>query len=102
MRTLAIMIPIEQIVAFCRCRPIARLSLFGSILRDDFTPQSDVDFLVEFRPGSCVGIFELTRMESELGQLMGRRVDLRTPLELSKRFRGRITADSKPIYVKDR
>ena len=78
----------------------ATLSLFGSVLRDDFTPQSDVDFLVEFLPNAPVGLFELARMESELARLLGHKVDLRTPLELGKSFRAQVLAEAEAVYVK--
>lgn len=64
--------------------------MFGSVLRDDFRPDSDVDVLVEFEPAARVGYFEMSRMELELSELLGRRVDLRTPAELSRYFRDRV------------
>lgn len=73
--------------AFCERHPIAKLSLFGSVLRDDFGPESDVDFLVEFLPGATPGLFGLVGMENELTDQLGRKADLRTPQELSKYFR---------------
>ena len=72
-------IPQEQISEFCRRRYIRRLALFGSVLRDDFTPDSDVDMLVEFEPGVRVGLIRLAGMELELGEILGRKVDLNTP-----------------------
>lgn len=77
-----------QLAAFCQKHHIRKLSLFGSILREDFNPeQSDVDFLVEFLPDARIGFFELVRMESELSTIVGRKADLRTPHELSRYFR---------------
>ena len=84
---------------FCRRRQIRRLSLFGSVLRDDFGPQSDVDVLVEFEPGATVGYFELADMEMELSELLGRKADLRTPAELSRYFRQVVLAAAEPQYV---
>jgi len=80
-------IPQETIAAFCRQNYIRRLSLFGSVLRDDFRPDSDIDVLVEFEPGAVVGLFDIARMERELSHLLGRKVDLRTPGDLSGYFR---------------
>ncbi|MEM6423796.1 MAG: nucleotidyltransferase family protein [Cyanobacteria bacterium P01_D01_bin.128] len=91
----------EGITGFCQRYPIQRLSLFGSILRADFTDQSDVDFLVEFLPDAKVGYFELVRMENELTDLLGRKVDLRTPNELSPYFRQEVIDGAVIQYVKD-
>lgn len=86
---MAFRIPIEQeaIADFCRRHGIRRLSLFGSVLRDDFRPDSDVDVLIEFEPGCAVGLVRLAGMERELSALLGRKVDLRTPEDLSRYFR---------------
>lgn len=82
-RTLPIAIPKEKLAEFCQQNHIRKLSLFGSVLRDDFTPESDVDFLVEFLPDVRVTYFDLVRMERELsGILNGKKVDLRTPRSL--------------------
>lgn len=86
--TLPITIPKEKLAEFCQQNHIRKLSLFGSVLRDDFTSESDVDFLVEFLPDARVTYFDLVRMERELsGILNGKKVDLRTPAELSRYFR---------------
>jgi len=77
--TAKIQISRDLLDGFCRRRQIRKLSLFGSVLRDDFGPQSDVDVLVEFEPGATVGYFELADMEAELSELLGRKVDIRTP-----------------------
>ena len=76
-----------QIAQFCRANHIARLSLFGSVLREDFGPDSDVDVLVEFESGAVVTLLDMARMEEDLARAIGRRVDLRTPQELSRYFR---------------
>jgi uncharacterized protein len=78
--------PQQSIVEFCQANQIRRMALFGSILRDDFQPQSDIDVLVEFEPDTRVGLrfFEL---QDELTRLFGRPVDLHTLGFLSKRFR---------------
>jgi predicted nucleotidyltransferase len=75
-----IQIPEQQIAAFCRRNQIRRLALFGSVLRDDLRPDSDVDVLVAFEAGACVGFLALGRMQRELSALLGRPVDL-VPLE---------------------
>ncbi len=83
-RELAIPIPHEEIAAFCRKWGIRRLSFFGSIVRDDFDPErSDVDVLVEFKPGQTPG-WAIVRAEVELAEMFRRKVDLRTPKELSR------------------
>jgi predicted nucleotidyltransferase len=91
-------IPKEEVVAFCQRNHIRKLAFFGSVLRDDFTPESDVDVLVEFEPGTRVGLrfFEL---EQELAELLGRKVDLNTAGFLSKYFRDRVIAEAEPLYV---
>ena len=90
--------PQEQIAEFCRRRRIRRLALFGSVLRDDFTPDSDVDMLVEFEPGERVGLIRLAGMELELGEILGRKVDLNTPRCLSTYFRDRTLAEAEACY----
>ena len=91
-------LPHERIREFCRRHHICHLALFGSVLRDDFTPESDVDVLVEFEPGTRLG-FALFDVEQELSQILGRRVDLRTPQELSKYFRDEVLAEAEELYV---
>lgn len=87
------------IADFCRRHHIRRLSLFGSVLRGDFGPASDVDVLVEFHTGRTPGFFRLFDMEDELSALLGeRRVDLRTPEDLSPYFREEVRARAEPIY----
>jgi predicted nucleotidyltransferase len=91
--------PETSIAAFCRRNRIRRLSLFGSILRDDFGSTSDVDVLVEFEPGRVPGFLGMARLELELGHLLGRKVDLRTPAELSRYFREEVLREAVPQYV---
>src|SRR5712692_8059148 len=91
-------IPHERIADFCRRRHIRWLALFGSVLRDDFRPDSDVDILVEFEPGTRLG-FAFVDVQEELSQIIGRRVDLRTPRELSKYFRDEVLAEAEDVYV---
>jgi uncharacterized protein len=82
--------PKEAIAAFCRKHGVRRLALFGSVLTDRFRPDSDVDVLVEFQPGAHAGFLKLATMELELSSVLGRKVDLRTPGELSRYFRDQV------------
>jgi hypothetical protein len=93
MATAHIDIPKDKIAAFCRRNHIRRLALFGSVLREDFRPESDVDVLVEFEPGTRVGL-RFFDMEMELSEILGRKVDLNTPGFLSKYFRDRVLAEA--------
>lgn len=87
----------KRLIDFCRQRHVARLSLFGSVLRDDFTPESDLDVLIEFKPGETPGI-EFFAMGEELSQILGRPVDLNTAEFLSRYFRDRILSEARPLY----
>ena len=91
-------IPQEEIAAFCRRNHIRKLSLFGSVLRDDFGPESDVDVLVECEPGCVPGLAFFT-MERALGQILGHKVDLNTPHFLGQSIRGRVKAEAEQRYV---
>jgi len=93
-------IPKDKLADFCRRHHIRRLSLFGSVLCDDFRPDSDVDVLVEFEPGAVVGFFELYDMEQEMSLILGgRKVDINTPKGLSKYFRDEVLAQAEVQYV---
>lgn len=92
-------IPEDAIADVCRRYRVARLSLFGSILRDDFEPTSDVDFLVEFDPNARTSLFELGGMLMELRDLIGRDVDLRTPMDLSQFFRNEVLREARTLYA---
>jgi predicted nucleotidyltransferase len=92
-------IPTGEIDSFCRRNHIKKLSLFGSVLRDDFGPASDVDVLVEFKPDQAVGFFRLAEIEMELSKLLGRKVDLRTPAELSRYFRQDVLNSAEVQYA---
>jgi predicted nucleotidyltransferase len=92
-------IPKGQIATFCRANGIRHLALFGSILRDDFRPESDIDVLVEFQPGMRVGYFAVARMARELATMLGRAVDLRTPGELHSAFREEVVKGALTEYV---
>ena len=87
-----------KIAAFCRKHHIRRLAFFGSVLRDDFGPNSDVDVLVEFEPGRVPGL-AFFAMQRELAELLGRKVDLNTPDCLSRYFRDRILSEAEEQYV---
>jgi len=91
----------EQIADFCRRHHVRRLALFGSVIRDDFTPASDIDVLVEFEPGNVPG-FAFEAMQGELAGMLGRRVDLHTPNSLSKYFRDEVLAEAEDLYVQAR
>lgn len=88
----------EKLADFCKKNRIRRLALFGSVLRDDFGPASDVDVLVEFENGAHIGLLGLAGMEIELGELLGRKVDLNTAGFLSKYFRDQVLAEAEVQY----
>src|SRR5213593_1698900 len=88
----------ERIAAFCRRHHIRRLALFGSVLRDDFGPSSDVDVLVEFEPGRVPGL-RFFGMQEELSRILGRRVDFNTAEDLSRYYREKVLAEAQPVYV---
>ena len=94
-------IPSEQLAAFCRRNGIRRLSLFGSVLRGDFGPDSDVDFLVEFEPGKVPSLLGMAGLEIELSEMLRRRVDLRTPEDLSRYFRDEVLESAVPQYASE-
>src|ERR1700745_2088970 len=98
MNGLPIALPHEQIEAFCARHHIRKLSLFGSVLTPRFGPNSDIDVLVEFEHGKGPGYFGLSGMELELADLLGRKVDLRTPGEISRYFRDKVLASAAVQY----
>ena len=91
--------PAETLADYCRSNRIRRLSIFGSVLRGEARPESDLDLLVEFEPDAVVGFLDMARMERELTELVGRRVDLRTPAELSKHFRDAVVSEALVQYA---
>lgn len=98
--------PEDLIADFCRRHGVARLSLFGSILREPspeggygFRPTSDVDMLVEFLPGESKSLLDLGGMLMELREMLGREVDLRTPRDLSRYFRDQVLREARPLYA---
>ncbi len=91
-------LPTAKLSEFCRRHKIRRLALFGSVLREDFRPESDVDVLVEFEKDVRVGL-KFFEIERELSEMMGRKVDLNTPGFLSKYFRRQILSEAEDQYV---
>jgi predicted nucleotidyltransferase len=89
----------DAVTAFCRRHHIKRLALFGSVLRDDFRPDSDVDVLVEFEPGHVPGLDFVTIEREFSGLLQGRRVDMVTPKFLNPRIRDQVLTSAEPLYV---
>ena|ERR1019366_9208478 len=89
----------ERLTDFCKLNHIRRLAFFGSVLRDDFRPESDVDVLVEFEIGFTPGL-AFFRIENELSTLLGRRADLNTPKFLSRYIRHRVVKESEVLYAK--
>ncbi len=93
--------PKRRLAAFCRANGIRRLSVFGSALRDDFGAGSDIDLLVEFDPERVPGLLRLAGMELELSELFdGRKVDLRTPGDLSRYFRRQVMEEAELQYAR--
>ena len=93
-------VPHARIAEFCRKHGIRRLAVFGSALRDDFGPDSDIDLLVEFEPERIPTLFDIAGMEQELSALFGgRKVDLRTPEDLSRYFRQQVLAEAEVQYA---
>jgi len=94
-----VLAPKEEIAEFCRRHHIRKLSLFGSVLRDDFRPDSDIDVLVEFEPGHAVG-FEIIDMEEELSRLFGgHKVDIVQEKYLNRWLRPRVLASAEVQYA---
>jgi len=93
-------IPKEKLADFCKHHHIRKLSLFGSVLKSDFGPTSDIDMLVEFEPKHVPGLLALARIEQELSSLLGgRKVDLRTPHDLSRYFREDVVSSAVVQYA---
>lgn len=98
MNALPVEIPRDAIASFCARNHIRKLSLFGSVLTSRFGDRSDIDMLVEFEPGRVPGLLDIAGMEIELSAMLGRKVDLRTPAELSAYFRNEVVAAAIPQY----
>lgn len=99
MSPLPIHLPIAEIADFCRRHRIARLSLFGSVLRDDFSANSDVDVLVEFLPGMTLGFIGFAGLQMELSRILGHAVDLKTPSDLSGYFRDEVLREARLLHA---
>ena len=98
MSKIKINVPREKIADFCQRYHIRKLAFFGSVLREDFTPESDVDVLVEFEPGHVPGL-AFFAMQDELSKILGRKVDLNTKGFISKNFRDEVLHESRVEYV---
>ncbi|NET62133.1 MAG: nucleotidyltransferase family protein [Symploca sp. SIO2E6] len=96
--TLPITFEQEAIAILCQQHHIRKLALFGSVLRNDFRPDSDVDILVEFEPAHIPG-FDFIDIQDKLSEIIGRTIDLNTPQDLSRYFREHVLAEAKEIYV---
>ncbi|MCL4251527.1 MAG: nucleotidyltransferase family protein [Anaerolineae bacterium] len=92
-------LPLDAIRDFCARHPIKRLSVFGSVLRDDFSGDSDIDILVEFDKSVPVTFFDLVDMRDQLAELLGREVDLLTPGFLSPHMQQRVLKTAQVLYV---
>ena len=92
-------IPEERLRKLCRENHIKRLSLFGSALRDELRPDSDIDILIDFEAEHVPGLLTLAGIEIELSELIGRKVDLRTPDELSRFFRDEVVSHARVEYA---
>jgi len=88
----------EQVAEFCQRHHIRKLALFGSVLRSDFRPDSDIDVLVEYEPSARITYLDMANQEMELSRPFGRRVDLREPEELSHYFRQKVVDSAEVIY----
>ncbi len=91
----------EQIADFCQENHIRKFAFYGSVLRDDFRADSDIDVLVEFEPNQPIGLMEVVGMERRLSELIGRKVDLRTPKELSRYFRDKVISEAETLYERN-
>ena len=90
--------PRGKLTEFCRRNHIRKVSLFGSAVAEKLGPDSDIDLLVEFEEGCTPGLFSIVRMEMELGETLGRKVDLRTPEDLSQYFRDEVMRNARIQY----
>lgn len=88
----------EELRSFCDNHRIRRLAAFGSVMRSDFSPESDIDLLAEFEPGEVVGFIRLGTIEAELSELFGRSVDLNLSSSLNAAFRDRVLAEAESLY----
>ena len=93
-------IPISrtEIETFCQRHGIRKLSIFGSVLTSEFNPESDIDLLVEYLPNRRVTYLDMVQQETQLTEMIGQKVDLRTPMELSRHFRKAVLTSAQVIY----
>lgn len=97
--TLSVELPLDQIAELCRNYQVHELAVFGSVLREDFRPDSDVDFLVEFEPDAPIGLLEYCELQNRLADLIHRRVDLVSKRGLKRMIRDSVLASAKVIYA---
>lgn len=91
---------LEELASFCKEHGIKKMAVFGSMLRDDYRPDSDVDILAEFDPAHIPTLFDMVEMEQELSRFFsGRKVDLRTPEDLSRYFRHQVVSEAEVLYA---
>ena len=88
----------DKLIEFCKSNHIKKLSIFGSAIRGQLWPDSDIDLLVEFEEGHTPGLFSIIKMEMELTEMLGKKVDLRTPEDLSQYFRDEVVQNAKLQY----
>lgn len=101
MGSIQIEIPKEKLAEFCKRNHIRKLSIFGSALRENLGPDSDIDILVEFDPDNIPGLIRLAGMENELSEILGRKVDIRTAQDLSRYFRQDVIKSSEVQYAEE-
>lgn len=94
-------IPKDRLAAFCKANGIRWMAVFGSALRSDFGADSDIDLLVEFDPDRIPGLLGIAGMELELTRMLGRKVDLRTPEDLSRYFRAAVLEEAEVQYIRE-
>lgn len=97
-RALPIQFDHDRLVALCRELEVERLAFFGSVVRDDFGPESDVDVLVEFAPDARAGLMRLARLQLALSDLIGRDVQVTTPKSLNRHFRDEVVESAVRVY----
>ncbi|MCY4525090.1 MAG: nucleotidyltransferase family protein [Anaerolineaceae bacterium] len=100
-RLVRTLLPEERIREYCARQPIRRLSVFGSAARNELTPESDIDLLVEYLPDAAISLFDMGGHLTDLSEIIGRRVDLCTPTGLSPYIRDEIIESAKLIYAKE-
>jgi uncharacterized protein len=88
----------NELAAFCKANKIKKLSVFGSYLNDKYTDESDIDLLIEFEQNNSYGMLDVARIERELSEVLGKKVDLRTADELSRYFRDKVVKEAQVKY----